>query len=317
MSTSFAQKLIDAQLVYSTAFAEGVESLREGVEIVWPQKARLISAPGTEETVFGFLTELPLFRKWVGERQKKRLNTGSYSVKVEDYEFSYLVHKNDIKYDRNGVIAMHMSAAGVAQRRFPEKLINDLQAAGKTTLCHDGQYFYDTDHPNSLNGSGSTFQNVWTSMDLTPANLATRYTYMTQLKDANGVKLGIRPTILEYGPDLMVKARTALEAEFIAQAITNVAGSENVAAAGVSNVGVRGLLQPLLNPELETGVWYLHDTRMIKPFLYIEETAPTGLMSRVDLTDPQVWDHQQFEFGSNATAAAAYTLPQLSSRQEV
>ncbi len=77
-----------------------------------------------------------------------------------------------------------------------------------------------------------------------------------------------------------------------------------------------GLVQPFMNPNLPAGQWYLHDTRMMMPFLLGEEEAPTGLEMRVDPTDPHVWDMDEFLFGARARAGAGYALPHLSQRNE-
>lgn len=308
----FAQKLLDAEVKYDAAFAEGVEALREGIDIVWPEKATKIELPGTETALHGFLAEMPLFRKWTGDREPRRLNVGSYTVTVEDYEFSYAVHRNDIKYDRFGIVATHMRAAGVAQRRWQEDLINTAQSSGKTTACFDGEPYYSTSHPQGLNGQNGTFGNLWTGMALTVDNIMTRFEYMTKIQDANGRRMGVRPNILEYGPGDLAAIRIALEAEIIGVAVAGSPGG----AASQSNVAARGLVTPILNPELEDGVWYLHDTRILKPFFIQEETPPTGIEARFDPEDPHVWDNNEFLYGARATGAPGYTLPHLSARNE-
>jgi phage major head subunit gpT-like protein len=315
-----ADKLIQANLVFSTAFQEGVNSLKESIDITYTDKARVVSLPGTEEAVFGFLAEMPLFRKWIGEREPKRLRTGSYSIKVDDYEFSYEVGRNDIKFDKIGLLADAFRGGGVASKRFYEDNVNSIQDNAKTLICFDGQYFYDTDHPEGLDGSGSTFQNLWTSMAFTAANVATRYAYMAKLKDANGKRMGIRPNVIEFGPDHILDIREILEAEIVGQAVssTGVFGGTTsvVGAASKSNMGVRGLLTPLLNNDLPAGVWYLHDTRVMKPFIILEETPPTGLITRDDPRDPHVWNNKAFLYGADATAGFGVGLPHLSVRCE-
>lgn len=314
---SFTQQLLNAEVAFDAAFLEGVESLREKIDLVWQEKAQLVEMPGTETAVYGFLAELPLFRRWSGDREKKRLNVGSYSLTVEDYELSYLVHRNDIKYDRFGITQMHMRGYGAAQRRFPEDLINDAQKNGKTNLCFDGLPFYYNAHPQGLNGANGTFANLFTGMALNVTNISTRFQYMTNIQDGNGRKMGIRPNIIEYGPGDLANIRVALEAELIGVAVSDTGGiGRPGGAASQSNVAIRGLLQPVLNPELEAGVWYLHDTRIIRPFILQQETPPTGLELRVNPEDPHVWNYNEFEFGARATAAAGYTLPHLSVRCE-
>jgi phage major head subunit gpT-like protein len=309
----FAQKLINAQVVFSAAFDEGVNALKDGVDILWPQKATKITMPGTEESIYGYLAEMPLFRLWEGERQPKRLKTGSYALRVRDYEISWEVGRNDMKYDRFGILSQQARGYGIAQRRFYEDLINATQAAGKTVICADGQFFYDTDHPSGLDGSGEVFSNLRTGKPVTIDNIVDGYVVMTQLKDANGKRMGVRPNIFEYGPANLKAVKEIFEAELTAKAITDALGVQNV--GGVSNV-FRSLVTPMLNPDLEDNVWYLHDTRVMKPFILQEESPPTGLEARDQPTDPHVWENNAFLYGARATAGAGYGLPHLSQRNE-
>lgn len=306
----FADKLRQAQLQFSAAFLEGVEALKDGRDILWPQKAQKITMPGTEESVYGYLAEMPLFRKWEGERIPKRLRTGSYTLRTDKYEYSYELERDDVVFDRFGIVAMHMRGAGAAQRVFYEDLVNAAQLAGTTTLCGDGQFFYDTDHPSGFDGVGATtFSNYRTGKALTMPNIMSGYVAMTVLVDANGKKLRIRPNILEHSSAQLEVVRDIFSADLIAKSIANALGEQFVAQ---SNTGPRGLVVPVENPELADGTWYLHDTRIMKPFILQEETPPTGLEMRVDPTDPHVWNNDAFLFGARARAGAGYTLPHLS-----
>lgn len=311
----FNEKLRQAAIQFNGLFMQGVESLKEGVDLVWPLKADKVFMPGTEESVYGYLAEMPLFRDWEGERTPKRLATGSYTLKTKKKEFSYEVGRDDIKFDRFGIISQHMRGAGVAQKRLYEDVINDIQAAGKTTLCGDGQYFYDTDHPSGFNGVGATtFANLRTGKTLNIANVVSGYVAMTKLVDANGKRMKIRPNIIEYGPGQLEAIREIFEAELTSKAIADALGVQHV--GGVSNTGVKGLLTPVENGDLEDGVWYLHDTRVMKPFILQVEEEPTGLEARQDPTDPHVWENDAYLYGARARCGGGYTLPHLSQRNE-
>jgi phage major head subunit gpT-like protein len=308
-----ADKIRQAQLQFSAAFLTGVEALKEGVDILWPMKAEKIYMPGTEESVYGYLAEMPLFRDWEGEREAKRLKTGSYSLRTRKKEYSYSIQRDDLKFDRFGIISMHGRGAGVASQRLYEDLVNDTQAAGTTTLCADGQFFYDTDHPSGFDGVGlTTFSNYRTGSALNATNVMTGYVVMTGLVDANGKKLRIRPNILEHSSADIAVVRDMFQADLIAKAIAGAIGTEYHTA---SNTSPRGLLQPVENPELPQGTWYLHDTRIWKPFIVQVEEEPVMEM-RVDPTDPNVWQNDELLFGGRARCGGGYTMPHLSQRNE-
>lgn len=310
------QSLIDLEKGFSTVFDRG--TAEQAVPVLWDQKAERVDTPGIEINVYGWLAEMPMFRKVVGPRIAKRLAARAYQIKNEDYEFGYAISRNDIKYDRFGIYNGHFTRAGIAARVIWDQILTTVQLAAKTIKCYDGQMFYDTDHPQNLDDPNSpVFANLFTGKDLTSANVAYVYGQMGLIKDANGEPmLGAVPDTLEFGPSMRDKAFAALNADIIAAAVKNQAGNENVGGAGVSNT-TKGLLKPLMNERLPDGVWFLHSTRFMKPFIVQVETAPTGLQMRVNPEDPHVWDNDEFLFGSRACGGAGVGLPQLSARVEV
>jgi len=308
------QTLVDLQKGFSLLFEKGLTN--GDVPIYWDKKAEKIPTPGVEINVYGWMAEMPQFKKWIGSRQAKRLAARFYTLKNEDYEFSYAVARNDIKYDRLGIYRNHSSQAGIAARVIWDQILNKVQAAGKTTKCYDGQFFYDTDHPVDLDdASKGTFANLFTAKPLTPENFADVYAKMSMLKDANGEPMMVRPNIIECNSTMRTKVLEAIQNQLVIKALRNVAGAENVAAAAVDNVN-KALVEPVFNDRIEDGVWSLHHTVMMKPFIVQVESEPTGLEMRVDPNDPHVWDNAEFLFGSRATGAAGYTLPHLSFRCE-
>lgn len=306
--------ITNLQVGFSLLFEKANAS--EEVPILWPTKAERVDTPGLETNAYGWLAEMPLFRRWYGARIAKRLAARVHTIKNEKWEMSYSVARDDIKFDRFGIYNGHASRAGLASRVFYDQLITEKQMAGHTTKCFDGQFFYDTDHPRVPEEPGSpTFANLFTARPPTSANIAFVYAAMAGLKDANGRSMRSAPNVIEFGPALRDQVLTALNADIIATVIKNVAGDQNVGAAGVSN-NTKGLLTPMLNEEMEDGVWFMHHTRLMKPFLLQVESEPTGLESRVNAEDPHVWDNDEFLFGARAYAGAGYTLPHLSARVE-
>jgi phage major head subunit gpT-like protein len=310
------QAILDLQKGFSTLFEKGRND--ESVPVLWEQKAERIDTPGIEINVYGWLAEFPMFRKWIGSRIAKRLAARNHQIKNEPYEFSYSIGRDDIKYDRFGLYSAHYRHAGIAARVIWDQILTIVQLAGKTVKCYDGQFFYDTDHPTNVDDPNSPqFPNLFTGRSPTPSNIAFVYDAMASLKDANGEPMLSRPNILEFGAGLRDQVMASLSADIIASVIKNVAATENVAAAGISNNLKSLLLTPMQNDRLPAGVWFLHSTGMMKPFVVQVETAPTGLEARVNAEDPHVWENNEFLFGSRACGGAGYGLPQLSARVEV
>ncbi|MGH6692677.1 MAG: Mu-like prophage major head subunit gpT family protein [Gammaproteobacteria bacterium] len=300
---------------FSTLFQQSY--LSDNVPIQWDKLAERIDTPGTEINLYGWMAEIPQFRKWIGPRRASRLASRTYSLKNENYEFSYSVGRDDIKYDRLGIYNTHATRAGQAARVIWDQVLMTAMKTGKTVKCFDGQFFYDTDHPVDPEAvGGSTFVNLRTTFDLTIDNFNTAYGAMATLKDANGEPMMVRPNILACNSKMRKKALDVLQASLILKVVQNVAASENVAAAAISNV-LAGDCTLMVDDRIEDNVWYLHHTVFMRPFIVQVETPPTGLEMRVNPEDPHVWENNEFLFGSRATGAAGYTLPHLSVRCEV
>ncbi len=315
MGPTFSQQLLNAQMLFVTAFNEGVEAIKAkaATNLIWPQKAMKVNIAGSESSIMGFLAEQPKFRKWVGERETKTLKVGSYTLGTDKYEFEYSIPRDTIKFDKFGLLATHPRGAGRASAMFYEDLVNTAQQNGTTALCVDGQPYYDVDHPSGLDGSGATFSNYRTGTALTADNVASGITIMAGLVDANGDNFGVMPNILEYGPGQWKTVRDILNAEITANAFSTAIGSE---LHSTSNT-LAGVLTPVLNKKLPAGQWYLHDTESSGlPFILLEEEAPTGLEMRVDPLDPHVWSFDEFLFGARARAGAGYFIPHVSQRNE-
>ncbi len=135
---------------FNTAFNKGLDSANshfQEVAMVMPSKA-------AEET-YAWLGQFPKLREWLGDRTLKNLVAHSYTVKNKLYEESIRVKRTDIEDDNYGLMGPLMTEMGRVSGEHPDELIFALLAAGFTTACYDGQYFFDTDHPVGVNNPAS------------------------------------------------------------------------------------------------------------------------------------------------------------------
>lgn len=126
------------------------------------------TVPSTTSTnEYAWLGALPNMREWLGDRQVQQLKGHGYSVENKDFELTVEVLRKHIEDDNIGSYNMRFKAMGQSVAAHPEQLCWSLLANGHNTLCYDGQFFFDTDHPvldaggaqqsvsNSLAGAGT------------------------------------------------------------------------------------------------------------------------------------------------------------------
>lgn len=174
-------------------------------------------------------------------------------------------------------------AAGIgeAARTHPDDLLFDLMNNGhlSSAVCHDGQNFFDTDHPVSLEDSSlGTQSNYRTSMTLDATNFFTMRAAMAGFKGDSGRNLRVVGTTLVVPPALEKVARETVAAATVSTGGANVA--YQLADVVVAN--------ELGGDATKDKTWYLLDTRkVIKPFVY-QVRRPTTFVQKFSETDDNV-----------------------------
>ncbi|SMH35904.1 Mu-like prophage major head subunit gpT family protein [Maritimibacter sp. HL-12] len=153
------------QIGYKKAFQDAFNATRPASD--YQRVATVIRSTSKSET-YGWLGKFPKMREWVGDRVIKDMEAFGYTIVNKDFEATVGVDRNDIEDDNLGVYTPLFAEMGHSAAQQPDDLVFSLLKAGKTTLCFDGQNFFDTDHP-SFDEAGDviTVSNVDTSGDAT------------------------------------------------------------------------------------------------------------------------------------------------------
>lgn len=128
---------------YSAAMQRG---LKQAAAPQSPRIATTVKATQKEQK-YGWLGKMPKVREWIGDRVIQNISEHDYAIKEKAFELTVGVDRDDIETDNLGHYALLFEGIGEASVLDPEQMVWDLLAAGFTTPCYDGQYFFDTDHP--------------------------------------------------------------------------------------------------------------------------------------------------------------------------
>ena len=142
-------------------FKAGLVAQREDYKKI----AGVISSNSHSNT-YGWLTQFPAFIEWVGgaSRTHKTVKEIAYTVANKKFENTIDIPREDIEDDNFG----HYGDIAQSHGESINDLFNDLIfaaiAAGFASVCYDGQYFFDSDHPVYPNengtGTATTISNV-------------------------------------------------------------------------------------------------------------------------------------------------------------
>lgn len=114
----------------------------------------------TSEEHYGWLGTFPRFREWIGDRVLNSLKAADFTIKNKPFEMSIEVDRDDVDDDKIGIYKPILESMGYESKTHPDELVFAAYLAGFNSLCYDGQYFFDTDHPVELaDGTMSTWSN--------------------------------------------------------------------------------------------------------------------------------------------------------------
>lgn len=102
---------------------------------------------------YAWLGSSPALREFIGGRTPKELAEVSWVVTNKDYEGSIKIKSKDMRRDKLGMIQVRVNQLADRALDHPAKLLSALIVAGESTVCYDGQYFFDTDHSEGESGS--------------------------------------------------------------------------------------------------------------------------------------------------------------------
>jgi phage major head subunit gpT-like protein len=280
-------------------FARGLQR----ADTTWQRIAMEVESTSAVE-IYPILSTLGPLREWIGNRVADELSLYSMVMTNKHFEKTLRVNRNKIEDDQFGIYGNEAEMLGDQAMRHPDQLVYQLLEGGFTSLAYDGQYFFDTDHPNigSADGVGS---NKGTAA-LTVSSYATARLTMQALKDDGGEILDINPDLLVVPPALEEVAR-------------NILFADPVFVAGVPQNNIwKGSAQLLISRRLtDTNNWYLFDTSKPIKALIMQFRKRPQIVAQVSLTDDSVFWRNQFAWGVDYRGNAGYGLWQLAYGSQV
>lgn len=116
--------------------------------------SNMFSSDQGSET-YPFLGQSPAMREWVGGRQAKGLSGNSLTILNKPYENTLEVSIRDMRRDKTGQIEARVNEFVDRSLTHWASLLSTIIIAGTSTVCYDGQYYFDTDHAEGSSGSQS------------------------------------------------------------------------------------------------------------------------------------------------------------------
>lgn len=193
---------------FDTASAVFGNALKSA-QATWREWAGSLSSDTSTES-YHWVELLVAIREWIGERVINAAKGEKWVVENKPYEGTYGLDIDDINDDKLGMLKPLTDSLAGAASYHPENLLGQVALLGFSTVCYDGQYFFDSDHP-SLSGDGTTFSNLGTDLfdyDAVLAGDKKRFT----LTNAQGNRIPLEPLAMLVGSKYIHKAQEFYDA---------------------------------------------------------------------------------------------------------
>lgn len=265
----------------------------------WQQIAMLVPST-TGQNDYDWLTALlPKMRKWVGDKVIKSLSAYKYTVVNDDWETTVGVKRKHIQDDNLGIYMPIAQMAGKSAAQLPDEIVADLVNGSFASICFDGQYFCDTDHPvgDASVSNKLTVALSCATLAAADASLGAAQIAMMQFKDDEGRPLNSQPDTLLVPPAL--------------KSVANVLANNEKLEDGKPNP-YKDTIKVVVDARLtSTTAWFvLNTTEPVKPFIYQERQAPE-FVQQVSQENDDVFMRAEYKFGVEARAAGGYGFWQL------
>jgi len=132
---------------------------------LWKELCSIVGSDGASE-IYKWLGQIPTPVEWRGKRRSKAMRDYGQTIVNKAWELMVEIDRHENADDQTGQLQMRVRDAAKRFAQHPDKLLVDLMIAAESTLCYDGQYFFDTDHSE---GDSGTQSNLLTSDIATPA----------------------------------------------------------------------------------------------------------------------------------------------------
>lgn len=237
----------------------------------------------------------------IDEPREQALKEGTYTLADKTYKGRLSIPRTWLEDDMTGLILNRISGLASVSARHSDKICFQNLVNGFSTLCHDGQYFFDTDH----NESGSNQSNT-SSNNLSDTNLQAAHVAMAGFLDENGEPLGITPDTLVVGPLLERRAMDLLGSQVVVRDVgSGTAGSGATAATGYNNY-FYGKYKLVVSPWITNYNWFLlHTSGPIKPVI-LQTRSDVPVSVETDLGLESAMMNEKFKFDVRERKVVGY-----------
>ena len=125
--------------------------LKQNSGLKWVEAISNYFQSDQDSETYNWLGQVPVMREWAGGRQAKGFTTNGLTIENKHFEATLEVPVKD----KTGQTRIRINELADRTNSHWAQLLSKLIVSGESTVCYDGQYFFDTDHEEGKSGQQS------------------------------------------------------------------------------------------------------------------------------------------------------------------
>lgn len=290
---------MDQSLLSSRAIIGMYYARLENPALGWVDAVGNLFNSDQELETYPFLGQNPRMREWIGGRQAQGLRGSSFAIRNKHYEATLEIALRDMRRDKTPQIRARVAEFADEGQAHWGTLLSTLIAAGTSTACYDGQFFFDTDHTEG--DSGVQDNDITVDISALPAAVHGVVTAPSVEEMQQSILKGITQ-ILSFKDDRGRPMNSSARRFLVLVPV----GLYMVAVAAVSTLATAALQQNL-NPNIIAGltvdVQMDAESTWTDSFAVFRTDSPIKALIRQNETDPALKvkdENSEFAFDNDA-----------------
>lgn len=142
------QSLLSSRAIRGMYFAR----LETNPGLAWVDAVSNLYGSDQASETYAFMGQSPAMREWIAGRIAKGYAVNAFTILNKEYEATIEFKLRDVRRDKTGQIRARIAEFADRSQTHWANLLSTLLLNGASTLCYDGQYYFDTDHQEGLSG---------------------------------------------------------------------------------------------------------------------------------------------------------------------
>ncbi len=134
---------------------EFYRSLEADPGAAWIAALSMLFNSDQESETYRWLGQSPAMREWVGGRHAKGFQENGFTIENLHFEATVEFLVRELRRDKTGQVMVRIRELAARTNSHFASLLSTLIENGESTVCYDGQFFFDTDHSEGDSGTQS------------------------------------------------------------------------------------------------------------------------------------------------------------------